>query len=78
MKRDTWTSSFRDVVYALDYPQQVGEPTVVTQPDVIPGTVVQIPDPNLRAAIAEELGKSANVPINRGRHGKFDSARSEQ
>ena len=63
VKRDTWTSSFRDVVYALDYPQQVGEPTVVTQPDVIPGTVVQIPDPNLRAAIAEELGKSANVPI---------------
>ena len=26
VKRDTWTSSFRDVMYALDYPQQVGEP----------------------------------------------------
>ena len=26
VQRDTWTSSFRDVMYALDYPQQVGEP----------------------------------------------------
>ena len=25
VKRDTWTSSFRDVIYALDYPQQVGD-----------------------------------------------------
>ena len=63
VQRDTWTSSFRDVIYALDYPQQVGEPPVITQPDVVPGTVVQIPDPNLRAAIAEELGKSPNAPI---------------
>ena len=63
VQRDTWTSSFRDVMYALDYPQQVGEPPVITQPDVVPGTVVQIPDPNLRAAIAEELGKSPNAPI---------------
>ena len=63
VKRDTWTSSFRDVMYALDYPQQVGEPPVVTQPDVIPGTQVHIPDPNLRTLIAEELGKSPNAPI---------------
>ena len=63
VQRDTWTSSFRDVIYALDYPQQVGEPPVVTQPDVIPGSQVHIPDPNLRAAIAEELGKSPNAPI---------------
>ena len=63
VQRDTWTSSFRDVMYALDYPQQVGEPPVVTTPDVIPGTQVHIPDPNLRAAIAEELGKSPNAPI---------------
>ena len=63
VQRDTWTSSFRDIVYALDYPQQVGEPPVVTQPDVIPGTHVYIPDPNLRAAIAEALGKSINAPI---------------
>ena len=63
VKRDAWTSSFRDVIYALDYPQQVGEPPVVTQSGVIPGTVVHIPDPNLRAVIAEELGKSPNAPI---------------
>ena len=63
VKRDTWTSSFRDVMYALDYPQQVGEPPGVTQPDVIPGGQVHIPDPNLRAAIAEALGKSPNAPI---------------
>ena len=63
VKRDTWTSSFRDIISALDYPQQVGEPPVVTQPDVIPGSQVHIPDPNLRAAIAEALGKNANAPI---------------
>ena len=50
-------------MYALDYPQQVGEPPVVTQPDVIPGGQVHIPDPLLRAAIAEALGKSPNAPI---------------
>ena len=63
VQRDTWTSSFRDVMYALDYPQQVGEPPVVTQPDVIPGGQVHIPDPNLRAAVVEALGKSPNAPI---------------
>ena len=63
VNRDTWTSSFRDVMYALDYPQLVGEPQVTTQPEVIPGTHVHIPDPNLRAAVAEELGKSPNAPI---------------
>ena len=63
VQRDTWTSSFRDVIYALDYPQLVGETPVITQPDVIPGGQVQIPDPNLRAAVAEALGKSPNAPI---------------
>ena len=63
VKRDTWTSSFRDIISALDYPQQVGEPPVITQPDVLPGGQVHIPDPNLRALIAEALGKSSNAPI---------------
>ena len=63
VKRDTWTSSFRDIISALDYPDRVGEPSVITQPDVIPGTIVQIPDSNLRALIAETLGKSINAPI---------------
>ena len=63
VKRDTWTSSFRDIISALDYPDRVGEPPIITQPDVLPGGQVHFPDPNLRAAIAEELGKSINAPI---------------
>ena len=63
MKRDAWTSSFGDIVFALDFPEQFTPPTVITPPITIPGTVVHIPDPNLRAAIAEALGKSPNAPI---------------
>ena len=63
VKRDTWTSSFRDIISALDYPQRVGDPPVTTLPDVLPGGHVHIPDPNLRALIAEALGKSVNAPI---------------
>ena len=63
MKRDTWTSSFGDIVFALDFPEQFTPPTVIAPPERSPGTVVHIPDPNLRAAIAEELGKSPNAPI---------------
>ena len=63
VKRDTWTSSFRDIISALDYPQLVGEPPVITQPDVLPGGQVHFPDSNLRTAVAEVLGKSANAPI---------------
>ena len=37
VNRDTWKSSFGDIISALDYPQLVGEPPVITQPDVIPG-----------------------------------------
>ncbi len=63
VKRDTWTSSFRDIISALDYPDRVGEPPVVTQPDVLPGGYVHIPDPNLRTFIAAELDKRPNAPI---------------
>ena len=63
VQRDTWTASFRDVIYALDYPGQIGGPPDVTLPEIIPGGQVHIPDPNLRVAIAEELGKSVNAPI---------------
>ena len=62
VQRDTWTSSFRDVIYALDYPQLVGESPVITQPDVIPGRLVDIPDPNLRALLEEALGTKAIRP----------------
>ena len=63
MKRDAWTSSFGDIVFALDFPEQFTPPTVITPPKPISGTVVHIPDPNLRDAIAEALGKSPNAPI---------------
>ena len=63
MKRDAWTSSFRDIVFALDFPKLVDKPPVVPEPDRLPGAVVRIPDPNLRAAIAEALGKSPTAPI---------------
>ena len=61
MKRDAWTSNFPAIIYALDFPdEQVVSPS---QPDQPPGTVVRIPDPNLRTAIAEALGKNPNAPI---------------
>ena len=63
MKRDAWTSSFPDVLFALDFPESFTPPTVITPPEQKPGAVVQIPDPNLRAAIAEALGKNSNAPI---------------
>ena len=63
LNRDTWTSSFRDVMYALDYPGQVGDLPDITQPDVLPGGQVHIPDSNLRAVVAEALGKNTNAPI---------------
>ena len=63
MKRDAWTSNFRDILFALDFPKLVDKPPVVTPPITIPGAVVDIPDPNLHAAIAEALGKSPNASI---------------
>ena len=63
MKRDAWTSSFGDIIFALDFPGSFTLPTVITPPVVSPSAVVRIPDPNLRAAIAEVLGKSPNAPI---------------
>ena len=63
VKRDTWTSSFPDILFALDFPKLVDKPPVVPEPDRLPGAFVHIPDTNLRAAIAETLGKSPNAPI---------------
>ena len=61
MKRDTWTSKFSEVVFALDFPDVVV--SVDTQTERIPGASVYIPDLNLRAVIAENLGKAPNAPI---------------
>ena len=63
MKRDAWTAHFREVVSALDFPQKSAQTPVDPQTERIPGASVSIPDPNLRAAIAEALGKTPNVPI---------------
>ena len=63
VKRDAWTSNFRDVLFALDFPKLVDKPPVVPEPDRLPGAFVHIPDSNLRVAIAEALGKSPNAPI---------------
>ena len=62
VKRDTWTSKFSEVIFALDFPQKritTDEP----QTERIPGESVRIPDPNLRAAIAGALGKAPNAQI---------------
>ena len=64
MKRDAWTDSFRDIIFALDFPESFTPPAVQTP--TTPGAVVRIPDSNLRAAIAEALGKSRNVPTTVG------------
>ena len=63
MKRDAWTSSFKDIVFALNFPTLVVVPPIVTPPEQKPDAVVQIPDPNLRVAIAGALGKSPNASI---------------
>ena len=47
---------------ALEYPEQVGEPPVVTPPDVLPGRLVNIPDPNLRSLLEETLGTKTIRP----------------
>ena len=63
IKRDAWTSSFRDILFAINFPELVDKTPVVPDPDRLPGAFVHIPDTNLRAAIAEALGKSPNAPI---------------
>ncbi len=62
IKRDTWTTGFKDIIFALNFPDHFKVPTPIQTP-TIPGQVVHIPDPNLHAAIAEELGKNPNAPI---------------
>ena len=63
MKRDTWTNQFSEVVFALDFPQKSAGTPVDPQTERIPGASVYIPDPNLRAIIEENLGKTPNAAI---------------
>ena len=62
VKRDVWTSNFDDVISVLNTPDS-SPPPVVQRPELIPGESVNIPDPNLHAAIAEALGKTPNSAI---------------
>ena len=64
MKRDAWRSNFDQVLSVLNTPDSVLPPTE-ERPERIPGTGVYISDPNLRAVIAEALGKESTdtVPI---------------
>ena len=63
LKRDTWTSKFSEVVFALDFPEKSVSTPIDQQTERIPGASVYIPDPNLRAAIAEALGKAPRSTI---------------
>ena len=76
MKRDAWTSNFRDILFALNFPTLVDKPPVVPDPDRLPGSLVHIPDTNLRAAIAEELGKNPNAPITVEEMGRLEGFRA--
>ncbi len=62
VKRDAWTSNFDDVIFALNTSDSTFPP-VVQRPERIPRESVDIPDPNLRAAIAKALGKAPSDPI---------------
>ena len=61
MKRDTWTSKFSEVVFALGFPDVAI--SVESQTERIPGASVYIPDSNLRAVIEEALDKTPGAPI---------------
>ena len=63
MKRDAWTSKFSEVIFALDFPSQSAGIDADPQTEIILGEAVYIPDPNLRAAIAESLGKGGATVV---------------
>ena len=62
VKRDAWTSNFHDVLAALFNPEYVSPDIDIVGP-IRPGGDFYIPDVNLRAVIAEHLGKAADAEI---------------
>ena len=74
VKRDTWTSSFSDVIAALNSPDSNVVTPVIPQTERIPGASVHIPDPNLRAAIEEALGKKPQCLNNSRGNGNGDES----
>ena len=63
VKRDTWTSNFSEIVATPNSPDDSGVKPAVPQTERFPGATVHIPDPNLRAVIAEVLGKAPRDTI---------------
>ncbi len=63
VKRDTWTSNFSEIVTVLSSPDNNIVKPVLPRTERIPGESVHIPDANLRAAIAETLGKTLGTAI---------------
>ena len=62
VKRDTWKSNFHDIVNALYSPTSVVTPPAETRQELIPGRLIEIPDPNLRAVLEETLGTKTIRP----------------
>ena len=73
VSRDVWTSNFTAVVSALSSPDDTVTQPVDPVPDLRPGDLVSIPDPNLRTVIEEVLGKAPGAVITAG-----DMARLER
>ena len=63
VKRDAWTSNFSAVISALNSPDDTVTRPVEPVIDLRPGDLVSIPDPSLRAAVAEILGKAVGSQI---------------
>ena len=66
VKRDVWTEHFTDVVSALHSPDDDVTRPIDPDPDLRPGDLVTIPDPNLRAAIEAALRKAPGAVITAG------------
>ena len=63
MKRDTWTSNFSEIIFALDFPQRNVTTLVVPRTERVPGSSVYIPDATLRTLIEKTLSKIPGEPI---------------
>ena len=74
VQRDTWTSSFRDVIYALDYPQLVGETPVITQPECDTGWAGSNPGSKPACGSCGSPWQKRQCPYYYRRHEKIDSS----
>ena len=63
VSRDAWTSSFTEIVAALNSPDDITPRPVDPVPEVRPGDLVSIPDPSLRTVIEGLLGKAPGALI---------------